>query len=220
MKTVEIYKKEFEMIKTECSFLLNKLSLKFSVEEFLIIDSITFNDIPILQGLDPDQLKRDYLILANETYRGIDEKTLQTVNYKTRTLIFSLRQSKIMKMKIEHLYNILFDFVKLLSFYEKNKLLKKELENQINISYPEIATWHKIMPFVGVEDTYKKIDMISDKAFNNLNNFYVEILRNDLETYNRRSDYLYDKLKKKKRTNISHCSNLQRFKPMLFQINN
>lgn len=198
MKTLQEFKKEFDSIKSELSFLIEKLCLKFTTDEFLQIDSITFNDIPFLDNADKNELKKDYLILANETYEVFNEETLKIDKFKTRTLIFSLRQSKIVKLKQEELYKILIDYVKLISFYEKYKLLKKELENQLSLEFPEIATWWKLTPFIGLEESLKKIKENTTSRFSDLYNLKMEQEREDRTVYLKRSEYLYNKLKKGK----------------------
>lgn len=198
MKTLQEFKKDFDSIKSELSFLIEKLCLKFTTDEFLQIDSITFNDIPFLDNADKNELKKDYLILANETYEVFNEETLKIDKFKTRTLIFSLRQSKIVKLKQEELYKILIDYVKLISFYEKYKLLKKELENQLSLEFPEIATWWKLTPFIGLEESLKKIKENTTSRFFDLYNLKMEQEREDRAVYLKRSEYLYNKLKKGK----------------------
>lgn len=198
MKTLQEFKKDFDSIKSELSFLIEKLCLKFTTDEFLQIDSITFNDIPFLDNADKNELKKDYLILANETYEVFNEETLKIDKFKTRTLIFSLRQSKIVKLKQEELYKILIDYVKLISFYEKYKLLKKELENQLSLEFPEIATWWKLTPFIGLEESLKKIKENTTSRFSDLYNLKMEQEREDRAVYLKRSEYLYNKLKKGK----------------------
>ncbi|MDK2063347.1 hypothetical protein PT447_00235 [Aliarcobacter butzleri] len=198
MKSVEQYKQEFDSIKSELSFLIEKLYIKFTVDEFLQIDSITFNDIPFLDNADKNELKKDYLILANETYEVFNEETLKIDKFKTRTMIFSLRQSKIVKLKEDELYKILIDYVKLISFYEKYKLLKKELENQLYLEFPEMATWWKLTPFLGLEESIKKIKENTTSRFSDLHNLKLDIEKEDRLVYLKRSEYLYNKLKKRK----------------------
>jgi aryl carrier-like protein len=197
MKTLEEYKKEFDDIKLEVSFLIEKVGLKFTVEEFLQIDSITFNDLPNLSTADAKELKKDYLILGNETYEVFNEETFKYDKFKTRTLIFSLRQSKIIKLKEEQLFKTILDYVKLISFYEKYKLLKKELENQLYIENPEVATWWKLTPFIGIVEGMKKINEITTNSFWELYNFKLKMEEEDRLVYLKRSEYLYNKLKKK-----------------------
>ena len=198
MKTLQEFKKEFDSIKSELSFLIEKLCLKFTTDEFLQIDSITFNDIPFLDNADKNELKKDYLILANETYEVFNEETLKIDKFKTRTMIFSLRQSKIVKLKEDELYKILIDYVKLISFYEKYKLLKKELENQLYLEFPEMATWWKLTPFLGLEESIKKIKENTTSRFSDLHNLKLDIEKEDRLVYLKRSEYLYNKLKKRK----------------------
>lgn len=198
MKTLQEFKKEFDSIKSELSFLIEKLYIKFTVDEFLQIDSITFNDIPFLDNADKNELKKDYLILANETYEVFNEETLKIDKFKTRTMIFSLRQSKIVKLKEDELYKILIDYVKLISFYEKYKLLKKELENQLYLEFPEMATWWKLTPFLGLEESIKKIKENTTSRFSDLHNLKLDIEKEDRLVYLKRSEYLYNKLKKRK----------------------
>lgn len=200
MKTVENFKREFASIKNDINFLIEKLALKFTTEEILNFDSITFKDITIGVDLDNKQLsKQDYLILANESYdifQHEEDGSMKTITKKTRSTLFSIKKSKILKMKEEEVFKILLDYTKLISLYDRYKLLRKELENLLSLNFPEIETWLRLMPIVGIEEGSKKIESLRTKSFNEYFELQNQLKREEKMIYQERSSFLESKLKR------------------------
>lgn len=204
MKKVEDFKIEFNSIKIEIEALLITLKLSnFTVDEILNFDSITFKDISINLEADEKTLaKQDYLILANESYDIIEEIIQENsissnkTTKKTRTTLFSLKKSKILKMDDEELFKILFNYTKLIAFYERYKLLRKELNNLIILEFSEVETLYKLIPIFGFDYVNKKINQISRKSFWEYFEFQNQLKKEENLIYQKRSAYLEEKLRK------------------------
>lgn len=195
----EDFKNEFDSIKKEISFLIDKLELKFTTEEILNFDSITFKDIQIDLSLDEKKLaKQDYLILGNESYDVFEftETSSKTITKKTRSTIFSIKKSKILKMKEEDIFNILLDYTKLIALYDRYKLLREELDNFIVLNFPEIETWYRLTPVFGFQFVQEKIDEIANKKFNDYFDLQSNLRKKEKLIYQERSSFLENKLKK------------------------
>jgi hypothetical protein len=195
----EDFKNEFNSIKKEISFLIDKLELKFTTEEILNFDSITFKDIQIDLSLDEKKLaKQDYLILGNESYDVFEftETSSKSITKKTRSTIFSIKKSKILKMKEEDIFNILLDYTKLIALYNRYKLLREELDNFIVLNFPEIETWHRLTPVFGFQFVQEKINKIANKKFHDYFELQLNLRKEEKLIYQERSAFLENKLKK------------------------
>lgn len=195
----EDFKNEFDSIKKGISFLIDKLELKFTTEEILNFDSITFKDIQIDLSLDEKKLaKQDYLILGNESYDVFEftETSSKTITKKTRSTIFSIKKSKILKMKEEDIFNILLDYTKLIALYDRYKLLREELDNFIVLNFPEIETWYRLSPVFGFQFVQEKIDEIANKKFYDYFELQSNLRKEEKLIYQERSSFLENKLKK------------------------
>lgn len=199
MRTVENFIKEFDATKLELKFLIEKLELKFTVEEILNFDSITYKDITIDFNIDEKKLaKQDYLILANESYDIIEETDFSSkrTTKKTRTTLFSLKKSKLIKLDDEIIFNSLLDYTKLISLYDKYKLLRKELDTTIDLEFPEIATWFKLAPVYGIQFAEEKINSLRNKRYNEYFELQSNLLEEEKLIYQERSSKLSNKLQK------------------------
>ena len=111
MKTAHDYKNEFNFLKNNIEELLKKTNSKFTVEEFLNFDSISYTSLTTIElNLDPKLLKKqDYLILANERYT-IEDENFRKIEKKIRTTVFSIKKNKLLKLTDEEVFSILFDY--------------------------------------------------------------------------------------------------------------
>jgi hypothetical protein len=199
MKTAEAYKNEFQTLKNNIEALLKKTNSKFTVEEFLNFDSISYTSLTTIElNLDPKLLKKqDYLILANEKYSIVDEN-FKNIEKKIRTTIFSIKKNRLLKLTEEEVFSILFDYIKLIETFKRYKILRKDLDNYILLHFPEITTWLVLFGLYGMEYCLDKI-----KEFRTDEYWYFIELQNKIQEEERmaymiRSSKLEEKLKNKK----------------------
>lgn len=178
MKSVKDFKKEFEQIKNEISFLIDKLNLKLTVEEILNFTSIAFSNFNL--NLNEEQLKKqDYKILGNLTYKEIGTSTKK----QTRINLLSLKKSKILKMKDEEIFEIFFDYTKLISFFNRYKILRQELDNLIILKFPEIETYFWLTPIFGISEIEKKVKEILTPSYIEFSNLKKSLEDKEEEAY-------------------------------------
>lgn len=178
MKSVKDFKKEFEQIKNEISFLINKLNLKLTVSEILNFTSIAYSNFNI--DLNEEQLKKqDYKILGNLTYTEIESSTKK----QTRINLLSLKKSKILKMKDEEIFEIFFDYTKLISFFNRYKILRQELDNLVILKFPEIETLKWLTPIFGISEIEKKVKEILTPSYIEFSNLKKSLEDKEEEAY-------------------------------------
>jgi hypothetical protein len=199
MKTAEEYKNEFQKLKDNIEELLNKTKSKFTVDEFLNLESISYTSLTTIElNVDPKLLKKqDYLILANEKYT-IEDENFKKIEKKIRTTVFSIKKNRLLKLSDEEVFLILFDYIKLIETFKRYKILRKDLDNLILLNFPEITTWFTLMGLYGMEYCFEKISKLRTENYWE----YIE-LQNKLQeeekiAYMIRSAKLEEKSKNKK----------------------
>lgn len=199
MKTAETYKNEFKILKNNIEELLQKRNSKFTVEEFLNFDSISYTSLTTIElNLDPELLKKqDYLILANERYT-IEDENFRQVEKKIRTKVFSIKKNKLLKLSDEEVFSIIFDYIKLIETFKRYKILRKDLDNFILLNFPEVTTWYTLMGVYGIEYCEDKMNEYKTDEYWDYTSLQNELQKSEKIAYMDRSLKLEKKFNKKK----------------------
>lgn len=199
MKTVEEYKNEFNSLKNNISDLLKKTKLKFTVDEFLNFDSIAYNSLTTIElNIDPKILaKQDYLILGNERYFTEDEN-FRRIEKKTRTTLFSIKKSKLLKLDDNEVFDMLIDYIKLIEAYKRYKILRKDLDNFIYLKFPDITTWSLLIGLYGIDFCDEKINELANDEYFDFIDLQRDLQKEEQTSFRNRSLKLEEKLTKKK----------------------
>jgi hypothetical protein len=199
MKIVEEYKNEFKTLKENIEELLKKTTSKFTVEEFLNLDSISYTSLTTIElNLDPKLLKKqDYLILANEKYT-IEDENFRQIEKKIRTTVFSIKKNRLLKLTEEEVFSIIFNYIKLIETFKRYKILRKDLDNFILLNFPEITTWHLLMSLYGIEYCEDKMNEFKSNEYLDYIYLQNELQESEKIAYMVRSSKLEKKFNKKK----------------------
>lgn len=198
MKTIEDFKNEITILKNEIQELLNNLKLKYTLDEFLNFDSIAYQSLTNIElNLDPEKLKKqDYLILANERYT-IEDENFRKIEKKTRSTIFSMKKSKLLKLDEDEVFETLFEYVKLIEYFKRYKILRKDLDNFILLKFPETTTWYLLMNLYGIEFCLDKMTKYKTDEYWAYIEFQNELQEQEKFAFRERSLKLEKKLGKK-----------------------
>lgn len=199
MKTAEAYKNEFQTLKNNIEALLKKTNSKFTVEEFLNFDSISYTSLTTIElNLDPKLLKKqDYLILANERYT-IEDENFRKIEKKIRTTVFSIKKNKLLKLTDEEVFLILFDYIKLIETFKRYKILRKDFDNFILLNFPEITTWYTLMGLYGIDYCVDKMREYKTDEYWDYIDLQNELQESEKIAYMFRSTKLEEKFNNKK----------------------
>lgn len=198
MKTAEAYKNDFQTLKNNIEELLKKTSSKFTVEEFLNFDSISYTSLTTIElNLDPKLLKKqDYLILANERYT-IEDENFRKIEKKIRTTVFSIKKNKLLKLTDKEVFSVMFDYIKLIETFKRYKILRKDLDNFIFLNFPEITTWYTLIGLYGIEYCEEKMSELKNDEYWNYIDLQNELQESEKIAYMVRSAKLEEKFNNK-----------------------
>ena len=198
VKTIEDFKNEISILKNEIQELLNNLKLKYTLDEFLNFDSIAYQSLTNIElNIDPEKLKKqDYLILANERYT-IEDENFRKIEKKTRSTIFSMKKSKLLKLDEDEVFEALFGYVKLIEYFKRYKILRKDLDNFILLKFPEITTWYLLMNLYGIEFCLDQMTKYKTDEYWGYIEFQNELQEQEKFAFRERSLKLEKKLGKK-----------------------
>lgn len=199
MKTVNDFKNEFDLLKQNITELIKLNGLKFTTDEFLSFDSIAYNSLLNIElNIDPKKLaKQDYLILANETYFVVDEITFKRTEKKTRTTLFSIKKSKLLKLDADEIFETLLSYIKLIENFKRYKILRKDFDNFILLNFPEITTWYLLMSIYGIEFCEEEMKKYKNENYYEYLDYQLQLKEEERMASMFRSSKLEEKLKKK-----------------------
>lgn len=189
MRKLNEIKKEISAIRFALDFVINKLKLKFTVDEILNFDSITFNEI--------DYEKREYSILANENYFVESNGTFKRKS--TRHNIFFCRLSKLAGMKENERDTLINDYLNIVRYHNFYKHVLNELKLIVDFGYPRISRIELLKVFDDNDSTIIKLNKeVNFIEYSELKEFYLNLMDEINEYKTQRSKFLEKKLSKNK----------------------
>lgn len=198
MKTADDFKNEFNLLKENIKELIKLNGLKFTIDEFLSFDSIAYNSLLNIElNIDPKKLaKQDYLILANETY-FIEDENFKKIEKKTRTTLFSIKKSKLLKLDADEIFETLLSYIKLIENFKRYKILRKDFDNFILLNFPEVTTWYLLMSIYGIGYCEEKMQEYKNETYYEYLDLQLSLKEEERMASMFRSSKLEEKLKKK-----------------------